>query len=140
MEVIKHRKSIRYCYIIMCVVAYNGFVLSETIQFDRLFPSTWYTQALEVCMRVLADKKHAYDAMTASDLCVGRLIRLYDIVEHMEVVHTTKRPLPKEDITYMLALVRTVCRARDDTLTHTQQAQPLVKAIELRLVHLIAQH
>lgn len=119
---------------------YCGLVVGQEIQLGQLFPSTWYTQALEVCMRVMADKKHTYDPMTASDLCLGRLVRLYDIVGQMEVIHATKRPYCPEDITYMLALVRTVHKVRSETLAQSKQAVPLIVAIEKRLVKIIGAH
>lgn len=107
------------------------------IQFNQLFPSSYYKQALEVCMRVLADKRNVYDAMTTSDLCVGRLARLHAIVEHMAIVHDAQRHYPREDITYMIALVRTVSKVRDADIASVPMAAPLVVAIERRLFYLL---
>lgn len=137
MDVMLDQIRLFYCCVIILVGFYSGVITGAQAPFDQLFPSSCFCQALEVCMRVIADKKHTYDATTASDLCVGRLIRLYDIVGQIETVHVTRRPYPREDLTYMLALVRAVNNVQKDLIVNSRQAAPLFFAIEKRLVHII---
>lgn len=115
----------------------SGDVCREGIYFERLFPLSWYGQAMEICMRVLTDSKHEYDQVTASDLCLGRLVRLSHTVKRMEYMHRTKKLYPYEDIAYMLALVSVVAKARQYELRANTVASSIVVAIKSRLALLL---
>ena len=115
-------------------VAGPAAVCNQTIDYcERLFPLSCYGQAVEICMRVLADPMHQYDRETTTDLCVGRLFRLSNAVVQMEHTHLTKKPYPPEDITYIISLMGAVHKERQEDLCLSQIALSMVASIESRL-------
>ena len=106
--------------------------------YERLFPLTCYGQAVEICMRVLADHMHQYDQETATDLCVGRLARLSDTVIKMEQLHAIDKQYPPEDITYIIGLMGVVQKERQEALEMSKTAASMVSAIESRLTRLLS--
>ena len=88
-------------------------------------------------MRVLTDHMHQYDKETATDLCVGRLLRLSDAVIQMEQMHAAKKQYPSEDIVYIIGLMGVVQKERREALEMSKTASSMVCAIESRLTKLL---
>ena len=105
---------------------------------EQLLPLSHYGQAVEICMRVLSDPTHEYDQETATDLCVGRLVRLSDTVVQMEHRHRTQKPYPAEDIAYIMGLMGIVQKDRKQDLSSSHTALSVTQAIESRLALLLA--
>ncbi len=105
--------------------------------YERLFPLSSYGQAVEICMRVLTDHMHQYDKETATDLCVGRLLRLSDAVIQIEQMHAAKKQYPSEDIVYIIGLMGVVQKERREALEMSKTASSMVCAIESRLTKLL---
>lgn len=124
-------------YVFTMILAMFSINAAHGSCISQLFPLSCYGQAIEICMRVLADRMHQYDRETAIDLCVGRLVRLSDAVIQMEHLHLTKKPYPPEDITYVIALMGIVAKERLEDLDLSKTALSLVTSIESRLALLL---
>ena len=104
---------------------------------ERLFPLSPYGQAVELCMRVMSDQQHCYDAETAADLCVGRLCRLAQAVKQMERRHMAQQKYCQEDVAYILGLMGIVCKERVESFAVNTLASSLFKSIESSLALLL---
>jgi hypothetical protein len=107
-------------------------------QLNRLFPISYFTQAVQVCMRLLTDVLNVnYDYETASDLCVGRLARLKSAVVRMENRQHQNIKYPHEDIVYLAALIRIVAQRRVCDVENNEQARCLIGSVETCLAHML---
>lgn len=104
---------------------------------ERLFPLSCYGQAVEICMRVVSDNKHCYDADTAADLCMGRLCRLSQTVGQIERKHMTQQRYCSEDIAYILGLMGVIYKEQEESLSLNAMASSLFSSIESRLALLL---
>lgn len=102
-----------------------------------LFPSSSYSRALEVCMRVLADAHQPYDVMTTEDICVGRFVRLLQEVSAVEYVHTHCNPYPPEDIKYMINLMEKITQEKQAQINSSRLLTSLVGSIQAKLARLL---
>lgn len=103
-----------------------------------LFPSSPYSRALEVCMRVLDDMPELYDVITAEDLCVGRFVRLLQEVSSVEYVHTHCSPYPPEDIEYIAGLVERITQEKQAQINSSRAMRFLIRSIHVKLAQLLA--
>lgn len=139
-KILRVREQSLVVLLVVCCTAISAHVTAVCRQPDccqRLLPLSCYGQAVEICMRVLADPIHHYDQETATDLCVGRLFRLSQAVLQMEGTQLAKKPYPSEDIAYIIGLMGLVIKMRQQDLTVSNGALTMVASIEARLAKLL---
>ena len=127
-----------YMVVILIILSSVGCNVQAHNYWTTLFPSSSYSRALEVCMRVLDDTHQVYDVETAEDLCVGRLVRLFKEVSAIEYVHTTCNPYPPEDIEYMVSLMGKITQEKQAQINSSRPLASLVKSIQTKLCRLLS--
>jgi len=127
-----------YLVVILIILSCAWCTVQAKNSWTTLFPSSSYSRALEVCMRVLDDTHQVYDMETAEDLCVGRLVRLFKEVSAIEYVHTTCNPYPPEDIEYMVSLMGKITQEKQAQINSSRPLASLVKLIQTKLCRLLS--
>ncbi len=106
-----YRMRLTRIVLCLCILVLNAHAQEKRrrrLDFDQLFPPTTYKNALETTMQVWGDlvewRENIYvgNADDATDLIIGRLIRLQHYIEKLAKDHTTrKRVYSQDDLTYL---------------------------------------
>lgn len=97
---------------------------------DELFAPSWFSHACQTCMRTISDQGHNYDCSTATDLYIGRLVRLHAAMHNMAKIDCKKRALPPEDLHYLRRLIATANHIHYEKLSQAPWGQNILDAIE----------
>ena len=127
-------------FALLCIFVSSQITGEYAGECERLLPLSCYGQAIQICMRVLADSKYQCDSETAIDLCVGRLCRLAQAVGQMEHKHKSSYGYPPEDIAYIIGLMGIVHQERQHDLKLSQTGLLLMMSIESKLALLLRHH